>query len=129
MKRAEGSKGEAIARLTEAYGPPSRTIEKVTAWDHLREGFGVVVQIDSPLGSLDVNIWLPDASLGTQLPVFAVRFAGGKGRHSGTKSAEGLQEGLPALKLEVREPGQLSIALAFIDQQLRAGGPGGPGAL
>lgn len=106
-------KSEVISQLTDAFGPPSRETVKVRAWT-LTSAVGVVLQVDQPCGDNVAYIWLPYPRDGQSIPDIAVEYPGEAGRHSGTYATPGLRKGEPALKLTVRDAGEIRDVVDYI---------------
>lgn len=99
--------------LTKEFGAPSRSIDKVIAWN-VPHDLDVVLQIDQPKREQCAYIWLPYPPDGQSIPEIALEYPGEAGRHSNTYPSPSLKRGLPALKLFVRTESELKDAVSFI---------------
>ncbi|MFT8242427.1 HNH endonuclease [Roseomonas sp. BN140053] len=106
-------KDEVAARLAEAFGPPARDVQKVKSWT-LTGAVGVVLQVDQPNRENAAYVWLPYPGDGQAIPEIAAEYPGEAGRHSGTYATPGLRRGDPALKLTLRDPGEVADVVAYL---------------
>jgi hypothetical protein len=106
-------KNRVIARIRSEFGPPARTISKVTAFD-IGPTLGVVVQTDQPNKEDAAYLWLPYPPDNQSVPEIALEYAGESGRHSNTYASPGLERGKPALKLILRTEEELNETVAYI---------------
>jgi hypothetical protein len=107
-------KDKVIERITKEFGPPSREIVKITAWD-ITNILGVVVQTDQPNKEDYAFVWLPYPPDTESLPEIALEYAAESGRHSNTYASSGLQRGKPALKLVVTSSQELDDLISYIN--------------
>lgn len=106
-------KSEVARRFVEAFGLPIRDVVKVKSWDVLG-GTGVVLQMDQPSRDNAAYVWLPYPREGQSIPEIALEYPGEAGRHSGTYPAAGLKRGEPALKLTIRDLGEINEVINYI---------------
>ena len=106
-------KSQVISQLTDAFGPASRETVKVKSWT-VSSAVGVVLQVDQPSGDSAAFVWLPYPRDGQSIPESAVEYPGEAGRHSGTYATAGLRKGEPALKLTVRDAGEVTDIVAYL---------------
>jgi hypothetical protein len=85
-------KSQVTERFSKEFGPPTRDIEKVKAWN-LGPSLGVVVQTDQPNRENAAFVWLPYPGDGQQIPEIALEYPGESGRHSNTYPSPGLESG------------------------------------
>jgi hypothetical protein len=105
-------KSEVIRQLTEAFGPAARETVKVKSWT-VNGTVGVVLQVDQPSSDNVAYVWLPYPRDGQFVPEIAAEYPGEAGRHSGTYATPGLCRGEPALKLTVRDAGEVRDIVAY----------------
>jgi 5-methylcytosine-specific restriction endonuclease McrA len=86
---------------------------KVKSWT-LTSGVGVVLQVDQPTVDSTAFVWVPYPRDGQSVPDIAVEYPGEAGRHSGTYATPGLRKGEPALKLTLRDPGEVRDMVGYI---------------
>lgn len=105
-------KSEVTSQLTEILGSPSRETAKVKSWT-VTSSVGLVLQLDQPSGDSAAVVWLPYPRDGQSIPEIAIEYPGEAGRHSGTYATPGLRKGQPALKLTVRDAGEVQEIVAY----------------
>jgi 5-methylcytosine-specific restriction endonuclease McrA len=113
-------KSVVVDRLTKEFGSPSREVVKVKSWD-LSGTMGLVLQMDQPNREDAAYVWLPYPGEGQTVPEIALEYPGEAGRHSGTYPVPGLKRGEPALKLIIRNAGELDDVIGYILAMLSSG--------
>jgi hypothetical protein len=70
--------------------------------------------MDQPNREDAAYVWLPYPDDGQAVPEIALEYPGEAGRHSGTYPVPGLRRGEPALKLTIRDAGELDEVIDYI---------------
>jgi hypothetical protein len=115
MTETESMKSAVAARLTKEFGPPSREVKKVKAWDHLPGKASIVLQVDQPTSVKVAYLWVPHRGEGKRLTdIIHKQYTAEAGRHSNTFPADGLNKGSPALKIIITYLDQLDEVVDYI---------------
>jgi hypothetical protein len=110
-------KSVVVDRLIGEFGTPSREVVKVKSWD-LSNTMEIVLQMDQPNREDAAYVWLPYPDDSQTVPEIALEYPGEAGRHSGTYPVSGLRRGEPALKLTIRDAGELDEVIEYIRAML-----------
>ena len=88
--------------LTEKLGQPHRAVKKVSAWS-LNSNVDIVLETnyEATNSASLANFWLPEMYMDKCDGLNVVHYPEGKGRHSNTYPAKGLERGKAAIKVKL----------------------------
>lgn len=103
--------------LRDAFGPPHHVTDKIREW-RIRQGLGVVLQLDSPKGESCAYLWMPELKDAKLPPVEYMKYSKDKGRHSNTHPCPGLEEGKPAILFKIRSRAEIVKIVEILNRPL-----------